>query len=126
MKLSELDGRFVYDAGEKSYRISDSHSVDGMQGVLFQCPSCGIGRPHGCEGERHYIVGDHYILVFFSNPKNATPAPESARRRNDGTPNPLWTMSGSTLDDLTLSPSIDCTRGGGCTFHGFVSSGNVG
>jgi hypothetical protein len=115
-----LDARFVYDAAAQSHRLSKSDSALGMQGVLFQCPACGIGKPHGCDDERSYIEGDHYILVFFANPFGAAPAPAGC------VPSPRWTIvAGTTLDDLTLSPSVDCTKGGGCSFHGWVRNGDA-
>lgn len=120
MRLRDLDARFVYAATARSHRLSDGDSIAGMQGVLFQCPSCGVGKPHGCNGERSYIEGDHYILVLFANPSGVAPAPAECE------PLPRWTIvSGASLDDLTLSPSVDCTRGGGCSFHGFVTNGDA-
>jgi hypothetical protein len=45
VRLRDLDGRFIYDADvEKGYSQSDSDSVEGAQGVVFQCPSCGVGK----------------------------------------------------------------------------------
>jgi hypothetical protein len=119
MRLRDLDGQFVHNAHAGGYFIRGGDSVDGAQGVLFQCPSCGVGKPHGCDSERNYIEGDHYILVFFANPHGAEVASPAADA------NPRWTMSGTTLDDLTLSPSVDCTKGGGCSFHGWVTNGEA-
>lgn len=33
--------------------------------------------------------------------------------------------TGESFETLTLNPSIDCTRGGGCKFHGWVKDGQV-
>jgi hypothetical protein len=117
VKLTDLDGRLVGDATASGYRFRDS--LEGAQGVLFQCPACGVGKPHGCEEGRGYIEGDHYILVFFSNPRGAAVAPVELDK------NPRWLMTGTSIDDLTLSPSVDCTKGGGCSFHGFVQNGDA-
>lgn len=119
MRLRDLDARFVDQASARGYFIRESDAVEGAQGVLFQCPSCGVGKPHGCDGHRNYIEGDHYILVFFANPCGAPVAPPEADK------NPRWTMSGTTLDNLTLAPSVDCTKGGGCSFHGCVTGGTA-
>jgi hypothetical protein len=37
---------------------------------------------------------------------------------NDG----RWTITGTTIDDLSISPSIDCTRSG-CGFHRVITKG---
>jgi len=36
----------------------------------------------------------------------------------------VWKKEGDTLDDLTVSPSINCTRSG-CKFHGWIKNGVV-
>jgi hypothetical protein len=86
---------------------------------MFQCPKCGEGHPRA-----------------FSNPIGVTPTPENAHPRKDGTPNPRWKIeSGSSLEDLTLSPSINCDipwkdeqgveHTSDCKFHGFVRGGDA-
>lgn len=37
----------------------------------------------------------------------------------------IWKKSGSSIDDLTITPSINCAIGDGCTFHGWVRDGQV-
>lgn len=136
MKLRDLDAQFVYAAQKGGYERSDANSVEGMQGVMFQCPKCAIGKERGEEDGRRFIRGAHYILVFFSNPRGAPVAPADADLRNDGSRNPRWSIkSGTTLDDLTLTPSINCDipwkdadgieHESSCKFHGFIKNGDV-
>lgn len=122
MKLTDLDGHFVNHASANSFHVLREHtatSIVGAQGILFQCPTCGIGKPRGRDEDGNHIVGDHYILVWFANPRGAEPVAAEAE------PAPRWTASGEDLDSLTLSPSVDCTKGGGCAFHGWVSHGEA-
>jgi hypothetical protein len=142
VRLRDLDAHFVYEATKAGSRLSDGETVDGMQGVMFQCPSCGAGKPIEVDREREtggrprrYVVGAHYIRVFFANPRGVAVAPADADLRNDGTPNPRWQMSGATLDDLTLTPSINCDipwkdkegveHPSSCKFHGYVTKGDA-
>jgi hypothetical protein len=125
MRLRDLDASLI--------PRTDSESLVGAQGIMFQCPKCGQGLERGEEDGRRFIVGAHYILVFFANPIGANPAPANASLRKNGKPNPRWTItSGTTLDDLTLSPSINCDipdeetgEPSTCKFHGFVTNGDV-
>jgi hypothetical protein len=69
------------------------------QGVMFDCP-----------------CGKHSIMVWFRNP-HVLPAAGEGAPPNDK----RWELvSGTDLDDLTLSPSIllDC-------WHGFVVDGHA-
>lgn len=135
MRLRDLDGRLVYDAHRGGSRLSPQDSVEGMQGVQFQCPKCGEGLERGEEDGRRFIRGAHYVRVFFDNPRGAEVAPPDADLRNDGTPNPRWTMNGTSIDDLTLSPSINCDipwkdaqgveHPSSCKWHGFVKNGDA-
>lgn len=130
MRLRDLDAHFVYDAqADGGCRMSNSDSVDGMQGISFQCPKCGEEKQRGEEDGRGFIRGAHYIRVFFANPTNTAVAPVEADA------NPRWTMSGEWLDTLTLSPSINCDipwkdaqgveHPSSCKFHGFVRNGDA-
>jgi hypothetical protein len=136
VRLRDLDGQFICDATKGGRQRSDALSIDGMQGVTFQCPSCGAGCERGEEDGRRFLRGAHYILVMFSNPRGVEAAPPDAHLRNDGTPNPQWKIeSGSSLDDLTLSPSINCDvpwkdadgveHPSSCKFHGFIKNGDA-
>ncbi len=98
MKLTNLDATFVRYTGRGCHQ--DVSTFAEANGVLFDCPKCA-----GTNG--------HSVLVWFKGaPLDAVPGP--AR----------WSASGSSLEDLTLSPSVDLTSGGtrDC-WHGFVTNG---
>ncbi len=141
MRLRDLDARFVdrVTTAGSHFRM-ESDSVVGAQGIMFQCPSCGAGLPREIDSERtvggharRYIVGAHYIQVLFANPQGVEPAPADAGVTGaDHTSHPRWQIeSGSSLDDLTLSPSINCdipSKDGTpsiCKFHGYVKNGEA-
>lgn len=130
MRLRELDARFLGRVipAEKSAHYQES--LDGAQALMFQCPSCGAGLERGEEDGRRFIRGAHYIKVCFSNPRGAAAAPV------EYDDNPRWTIeAGSSLDDLTLSPSINCDipwknkegveHPSSCKFHGWVKNGDA-
>jgi hypothetical protein len=122
MRLRDLDVRFVFDVTRTGARLSQADTVDGAQGVMFQCPACAVGKERGQEDGRGFICGAHYIRVLFSNPRGVAAAPPEADE------NPRWEMSGSSIDDLTLSPSINLDVPGqedGCRWHGFVRNGDA-
>jgi hypothetical protein len=103
-------------------------NIDGAQGVFLYSP-CGFGLN----------VGAHGVIVPFANPRNAPAVPSIFM------PRPRWVMNGTGLDDLTISPSIDCTaedpahaearraaglKSGECypgrlCWHGFITNGEV-
>lgn len=124
MRLLELDAEFfgkVDPVARSSRRQGDR--IDGAQGVMFQCPKCSEGKPIGAGGRG--FGGAHYIRVCFSNPRNAPVAP----REYDE--NPRWEMSGTSLDNLTLFPSVNLDvpdENGevhGCRWHGWVKNGDA-
>jgi hypothetical protein len=65
--------------------------------LWFDCPVCSP---------------THSIVVGWT-----TPSPYNAGR--------TWQLVDALYDSLTLSPSIDCSQGGSCTFHGWVQNGMV-
>lgn len=80
-------------------------TVVGANAVFFECP-----------------CGNHCNLIAFEPTVDAPPSP-SGLSSNGG----RWRReSGTTLDDLTLSPSILIHHGpqGEC-WHGFIRSGEV-
>lgn len=132
MKLRDLNARFVIcvavtsseqDAeGKFIWRDKDGHiwlwsptpvrheynnveTVAEAHGVRFDCPKCHSASGHG-------------VLVGFEgrNP------PEPLSRGANGQPT-QWHVSGTGLDDLVLSPSIQLL--GGCNWHGFVGMSGV-
>lgn len=117
--LSSLDAHFVVDvppnADSPNGGMRDVDGLDGAQGVRLECP---LG--HG-----------HWIVVWFNNPRGIGPAPANV------TPVRRWAASGSSIQDLSLSPSINldnsctpkCPQGlcpeHGCRWHGWVTNGNA-
>lgn len=85
---------------ERTLRELDGEitQIDGRDGVFFDCPCC---------------TPTHGICATWSGPSLY---PSGAVWRLEGEPN---------LDELTLTPSIDCSSSGHCTFHGWVQGGKV-
>lgn len=112
MKLSQLDASFIQlsPPGQGGNRVSfrTGVSYDEADGILFLCPLCFVkqGGP----------VGTHSIVCWFTGKVPDTVEPLPGR----------WDRSGSSLDDLAMSPSIQCGGGeGGCGWHGFIHNGEA-
>lgn len=121
MRLSKLDTQFVGKWAEKSYHRLPN--VEGAQGLLFQCPKCALGKETGEEDGRGFIIGAHYVLCWFTNPRNAPKVPDNA----DPKPG-RWTFTGNTIDDISFVPgpySNSVLLLGGCNWHGFVTNGDA-
>lgn len=130
MRLRDLNASFFGQTTDTTSR--DLPSIEGAQGLMFQCPSCGAGLERGEEDGRRFIIGAHHIRICFSSPRGA-PVASNAFAGNGH----RWKIeSGSTLDDLTLSPSINCDipwknpdtgveYPSSCKFHGWVKNGDA-
>lgn len=129
MKLLDLNGHFFGKTTDTTSR--GLSTLEGAQGVAFQCPSCAVGLERGADNGRRFVRGAHYIRVCFSNPRGAAPAPDAFAGGK-----PRWELvSGTSLEDLTLSPWINCDipwedadgviHPSSCKFHGFVRSGHA-
>jgi uncharacterized protein DUF6527 len=95
MKLRDLDAKFVHSTAQGWRDVDTFAEADG---VLFDCPEC----------------GGHKVIVFSTDaPVELAAAPNGKR----------WTLSGTSLDDLTIIPSIQLTSG--CMWHGIVQKGEV-
>ncbi len=98
MKLTDLDAEFVKLTPTGHTRVN---TLSEAQGICFMCPLC--------QG--------HYILAWFKDkgiPDSMTPGPGR------------WTPSGTGISDLTLTPSIDLSKGtGDCMWHGHVTRGEA-
>lgn len=125
MKLTDLMPEWVNYAGGKSFqRFSDSHShvnygedeewasppdspedIAHADGIMFLCPTCfkKNGGPIGTES----------VLVWFANRPNVPTDAEPLHR---------WRASGTSFDDLTLSPSVNVDHE---HWHGFITNGEV-
>jgi hypothetical protein len=136
MRLRELDAHFVgvwHDdramGGGAGWRMLPS--IEGAQGLMFQCPKCAEGKEAGEElddvtGEmRGFRRGAHPILCWFRNPRNAPAAPD------DVAPVPgRWWMEGTSIDDVSFvqgNPPItnSVLLQGGCNWHGYVTNGGT-
>lgn len=102
MKLRDLEPDFIraYEDEFGATHYEHLPSSAGAHGVMFQCPNPSHGHMH---------------VIWFANPVDVPPT-EPTRE-----PTHRWQRSGTTLDDLTLSPSIDSK---GC-WHGFIQNGEV-
>lgn len=107
MKITELDATFVRYTGNGGHQ--DVAAFAEAQGVLFTCPGC--YRRNG-----NSDIGVHMVLVWFRDrgvPDEAEPKP--AR----------WAASGSSLDDLSLTPSINLATDDHSRdeWHGYITAG---
>jgi len=96
--------------------------IDGADGLFLWCP-CGYGKPeYALEAGR-----PHGVLVSFANPRNAPPVPANAGTRDRSGKPSRWTMTGTGLSDLTLSPSIDLTmpNDNHRCWHGWIRNGII-
>lgn len=123
LRLTDLEPEWVYDYNVVSHRhrrASDAHctihtgeqaldahtlSVENAQGVMFLCPACFV--------KNSGPVGTESILCWFQGrgvPADAFPRPGR------------WTASGTSFDDLSLSPSVNVNNE---HWHGWVQNGEV-
>ena len=91
MTLAELQAELLQLHGQAS--IFETADLASAQGVMFLCPLCYVKNG----GE----VGTHAVICWFRN--RGVPADES--------PGPgRWDVSGTSIADLTLSPSVHFER----------------
>lgn len=127
MRLAELEASFVrYETRREQVQFRtesggvESREVDReyiqhvrslaeAQGVQFLCPLCfaANGGP----------VGTHWCSVSFEG-RGVADGQGSHNRKGEPT---RWAASGTGLDDLSLSPSVQIE--GGCGWHGHVAGG---
>lgn len=100
MKLKALNPKLVHYRREDDgrTRLPRVSSLADAQGVLFGCPQCSGPAAHS-------------ILVWFRD--RGVPA--------EASPTPRWAVAGTSLADLTLSPSINVPS----CWHGFITDGEV-
>ena len=105
MKLRDLDAEFVLAAPNDS--IGHTLGLKEAQGVMFLCPKC--------FAENHGDVGTHSVVCWFRDrgvPSDRAPGPGR------------WDVSGTSIDDLTLNPSVHLS-GAGCGWHGWIRNGDA-
>lgn len=97
MKFSKLDPRFFTEDGN-----------DGkVVGLTFLCPHCQQTRIGV-----HFHDAGHTLIGVREPDTLQLPA---------GTK--LWELTGTTFDDISLSPSVDASESG--HWHGFVQHGEA-
>lgn len=55
--LLDLNAEFIRNWAEKSHRRQES--IQGAQGVIFQCPKCAVGKVYAYEAGRGFYRGAH-------------------------------------------------------------------
>lgn len=114
-----FEAEFYGQVTDSTYRRQGGE-IEGAQGLFLWCP-CGYGKTeYPLEGGR-----PHGLIIPFTNPRNAPAVPpeHGPHSKNDPTKRPRWTMSGTGLGDLTLSPSVDV--GTPSCWHGHIQNGSV-
>lgn len=132
MKIRELDARFIryelrpgtfkriigdpitWRAGDPTETVTElqEHQVtvetlEEAQGIMLRCPKCAVAG------------GRHYLQVTFSG-RGADDSVGSSGTRGGPT---RWEATGSSLDDLSTTPSIQLV--GGCAWHGYITNGET-
>lgn len=108
MKLTDLDPQFHrYETREGGEYLVKVDTLAEAQGIQFDCPKC-QPYPHG-------------IIVTFRD--RGTLDHQGSQSAHGGPSR--WTVAGTGFADLSCQPSIDCTKGGGCTFHGYITNGEA-
>ena len=99
IRLADLEPVFVkWDTREPTSYIEVSDIKDA-NGVQFYCPR---GGEKAC----------HLLIWTLGVPLSMSPTPGR------------WTMCGTSLQDLTLYPSVDVSNNScGCGWHGWVEKG---
>lgn len=106
MKLAELDpDLFRFEERDGSTYLHKVQTVAEAHGVDFECPKC----------------RGHHVMVTF---RDRGVPDHLGTRSSDGTPT-RWAASGAGVNDLTLSPSVDCTPSNPNCWHGFITNGEV-
>jgi hypothetical protein len=103
--------KFMWGPNPQRYQFHDVATVAEADHVMFLCPLC--FEKNGGE------VGTHSVMVTFAG-RNVPD--EAGSRGKDGKPT-RWSASGTSIDDLVLTPSIQLN--GGCAWHGFVGSSGI-
>jgi len=109
--------KFLWGPNSIRYEFHNVETVAEADHVMFLCPSCFEKN----SGE----VGTHSVMVTF---EGRSVPDEAGTRDSEGKPS-RWAASGSTINDLVLTPSIllDAKRKAdeGCHWHGFVGSSGI-
>lgn len=116
-RLVDLDAHLLAYAPEKDengkplHRFKEDVPMSLAHGIRFACPKA-FAINHG-------LAGTHMIQVYFAG----SPVPPELGRNRKGEP-VRWQASGSGLDDLSLSPSIQ-EDDDICKWHGWVGNSGI-
>jgi hypothetical protein len=109
VRLVDLEARLMrFDPPRTFINVRSLAKADC---VMFLCPACFLAN-----GGK---VGTHRIRIDFAG-RGVTD--EICIKNGSGQP-VRWNVSGTGLEDLSLTPSILIL--GGCNWHGFVTAGNI-
>jgi hypothetical protein len=110
MKIAELEPYFIVYLSD-GVKETREISIERAQGLWFLCPKC-FAQNSG-------PVGTHAVQISF---ESRGVLPSQGTHNKEGKP-VRWNVSGTGINDLTLTPSI--LLEGGCAWHGFISNGEV-
>lgn len=103
MRLINLNARFIGSGGEGIFGPDGKPAPERTGvGVIMNCPC-------GC---------DHELYVPFKNPLDGKPPPDANERAT-------WQRLGSTIDTLTLAPSVQRHEPCPKKWHGFIINGEA-
>ena len=110
-ELESEESRFASGRANRRDMFRHVDSLGAAHGISFLCPKS-FEANHG-------PVGTHRCQVFFSG----SPVPAHLGKNKSGQL-VRWNVSGTGLDDLSLTPSIQ-EEDDICRWHGFVGSNGV-
>jgi hypothetical protein len=117
MKVTDLDPEFI----RWEDRPTPPH-INGGVGISTFLPTVNtLAEAHGIEIDCPKCK-NHRIHIPFANRGLAD---HHSTHSSDGRPTRWNVVSGSGFNDLTLTPSIDCTPSNPNCWHGFITNGEV-
>jgi hypothetical protein len=109
MELAELEPRLTRFVAPRSFHYV--RSLAKADSLWFLCPACFIAN----KGK----VGTHGIRIDFVG----RGVPDEMCLHNDQGKPVRWNMTGTSLKDISLTPSILILSG--CKWHGYVTNGAI-
>lgn len=123
----------IAEDGSFRFRHEDRAAMkfSESQGLALWCP-CGYGALDKDGKERFPLdlslnLGrPHGLIIPFSNPPSGVPVPPNhGPLSRDGKSRPRWIVSGTSLADLSLTPSVAVGPSEKECWHGFITNGEV-
>ncbi len=120
----------VPDTWRETHEDGSAMTFAEAQGLFLWC-LCGFGLL-GKDGKERYPLDlslnlgrPHGLIIPFANPPSGVQLPpDHGPVSRDGATHPRWIVSGSSLADLTITPSIAVGKDPEC-WHGFITNGEV-